>query len=962
VSRLFYMALPGVGAWDIAIKQSGAQFAPYRSYLQTARKAADQRALVLAWRRPDANERRALDQRLRDRHAEEVRRLASGPRRRDRRPPPTLPTGEWIILEPPRGRAEEPETTFDAFLKADQAHERRQWSNDFAIDIVAVDEEARALLVSREPTEVEPPTEDARQEGPGATLHGPLLFLRPNTRVVDAQRRALEKLEDRPPPRLAPLLRLVSTRGTWPDPDYVEIDEAEWMILQKRGGVLRDGTAEQREFVVKALATPDFAVLEGPPGSGKTTAICELILQLAKKGKRVLLVASTHVAVDNVLERLLAWQDEPAPPGTDPREKLVLPVRIGEETNVTSESVKPWCLGHLERTWRFEIQDHLDHPEGAEPAGVEARRMLREALARTEHRSALIRMLLDSSNLVCGTTIGILKHPAIDAEDKWVNRLNRANGAERISLLQHPPTPFEPFDMLILDEASKTTLTEFLVPASFAKRWIVVGDIRQLSPYVEEQDLAENLRGLLPLEVARAAVHAFLASDVVRPGERVSSLVAVTSDDEAGLFEHETNERAVAAVDLDTMQPTTLRGVANAVPALLFANLVYGSPDALTRWQHRLPGDLAATAGPMPPLPDWEAHRDAVGTRVAEEPPDWADEVAWRLVRAYELRQNPEDQRRLLDELKELPPKTLADWYFGWRKMRPRSLFDGATQSGQDLLQEDLANVRRVAMPSILEILQRGAGQLPGWRDETALTHGLGEHLDARVVSLHFQHRMHPDISAFPRAAFYAEDGLLNDATGMAAARAWDYSRYARRALWLDVRPAGEGRGRGSGPSNRNPAEVTAVMAELKAFVEWAQTHPRSGQSDAPWEVAVLTFYRGQEAELRKRLQAASGLSGNTRNFRFPKDNPRVHVTLCTVDRFQGHEADLVLLSFVKTHGSVGFLNSPNRLNVALTRARYQIVLVGHRAGFASDKCKSELLRELASSELYAHDLAWGER
>ena len=43
----------------------------------------------------------------------------------------------------------------------------------------------------------------------------------------------------------------------------------------------------------------------GPPGSGKTTAICELVLQLAKQGKRALLCASTHVAVDNVLERIL---------------------------------------------------------------------------------------------------------------------------------------------------------------------------------------------------------------------------------------------------------------------------------------------------------------------------------------------------------------------------------------------------------------------------------------------------------------------------------------------------------------------------------------------------------------------------------------------------------------------------------------------------------------------------------
>jgi AAA domain len=77
-----------------------------------------------------------------------------------------------------------------------------------------------------------------------------------------------------------------------------------WAFLRPEpNGALQDGTLEQRQFVERALGTPDFALLEGPPGSGKTTAICDLIVQLAKMGKRVLLVASTHVAVDNVLER-----------------------------------------------------------------------------------------------------------------------------------------------------------------------------------------------------------------------------------------------------------------------------------------------------------------------------------------------------------------------------------------------------------------------------------------------------------------------------------------------------------------------------------------------------------------------------------------------------------------------------------------------------------------------------------
>ncbi len=68
-------------------------------------------------------------------------------------------------------------------------------------------------------------------------------------------------------------------------------------------------------------------------------------------------------------------------------------------------------------------------------------------------------------------------------------------------------------------------------------------------------------------------------------------------------------------------------------------------------------------------------------------------------------------------------------------------------------------------------------------------------------------------------------------------------------------------------------------------------------------------------------------------------------IKLATVDFFQGQEADLVFLSMVNT-STVGFMDSPNRLNVGVTRARYQLVVVGKRAYFTI--CPSEELKNLA--------------
>jgi hypothetical protein len=951
MARLFYMALEGVGDWEYVIRSTGTQLRPYSDYLFTALRAAERRKPVLAWREATLEERKIFDVRRGERHDEQAERARHASRRREREAPRPVATGGiWIVLEPPVWRPEEAEATFDEFLKAKEVYDQVKCPDAAKLACIDQDREGVALLLDRLPSKFERGG-NASEPPTAARPHGPLLWLKPNTYQLQRQQFALRHLENTPSPRLAPLIRLMSTRPAWQSVAPVGLGDADWTFLRPAhpGGPLRDGADEQRRFVALALGSPDFAVLEGPPGSGKTTAICELIVQLARAGKRVLLVASTHVAVDNVLERIIHWQDDPNNP-----DKWILPVRIGDEDNVTTDLIKPWIYDRLLRTWRAELRDFLDAPRHVAPAADGARAVLREALAAPGRASdsPLANLILDSANLVCGTTIGILKHPAIKAA-------GRLRGA------------VEPFDVMILDEASKTTFAEFLVPALYARRWIVVGDIRQLSPYVESVDLAENIRGLVPDPNAYAAVLAALAPPEGRPSGRRSlrSLVAVDRD-QARLIASEAAERGVLHLDLDESAATEA-----VVPALLYADLIIGQPATIAACEHRLPLDFVYVSANVPALPCWHAAHAAWCRRPRSrvehvEELDWSDEVTWRLIRSYELRQNPGDRKRYDDELAALMPVSLPP--------EPRK----DSKPPRQRLRDQLETVRRVALPSILELLQRGFERLPDQRDGVALTDGLpADVLAERIVSLSFQHRMHPDISAFPRERFYSshppqadesdedddhpsDDGLesglpklLRDAAPMAAERQWSYSRYARRALWLDTAPAPGGR---SG-SNVNTAEVDRVMHELEHFVAWAGEHPRP--RGGLWEVAVLTFYRGQETQLRRRLQQFSGLYGNSRNFRLPRGGPaRVHLTLCTVDRFQGHEADLVLLSFVKS-GTIGFLNSPNRLNVALTRARYQVVLVGHRAFFADPKrCRSKLLNSLATSDRYVADLTYARQ
>lgn len=217
----------------------------------------------------------------------------------------------------------------------------------------------------------------------------------------------------------------------------------------------RSGTDEQRSFVQEALGSPDFAFLEGPPGSGKTTAICEIIQQLVERGQRVLLCASTHVAIDNVLERLLS----------------------------SSSPIHALRIGRLEKVGDKVQATQLD--ERVKALVTAWRRQPAMGSYDTEFEDMAERTVIMAANLTCGTTMGIVNHPLFRHRD------------EDLQIWERPITTMPHWDVLIVDEASKTLIQEFMVPALMAKRWIVVGDVHQLPPFADRADLVANLRDLV---------------------------------------------------------------------------------------------------------------------------------------------------------------------------------------------------------------------------------------------------------------------------------------------------------------------------------------------------------------------------------------------------------------------------------------------------------------------------------
>lgn len=752
----------------------------------------------------------------------------------------------------------------------------------------------------------------------------PTVCVRPNTHVIDRQMDAVQALMNRPDRAHLPLVNLFQRIDVprWPPVNRSPI--AAWNALTKPE---YPGTSEQRDFVERALGTEDFMLMEGPPGSGKTTAIIELILQLIAQGKRVLLTASTHVAVDNVLKDL---KD-----ATKPWCDKVLMCRIGDEKKVRSERVRPYCLNRLVDTEHRRLIEALE----SMPARSASQQVMLRALKSNSGRELVRNLLLDTVQIVAGTTIGILQHPAL--------RGNRERG-----IFAQPQ-----FDVMILDEASKTPFAEFLVPALLARRWIIVGDRRQLSPYIEESWVTTNLdatmseEGLSRVKLTKGMLGQTcldLFDCVTHPKQR-ALVVASSHPPLRAAYIRQASARLPPGLTVDLADEQK-----SSSPWLALAQVVVGSPEAVQEAQQRLPLDVGILRTPPGTAmvlrrrhaasPDGKARftgsESKTRLRHKDEERTWSSELAWRLIREYELRMLPE----LMDgERGAKPHERLANER---QLLLPAQDILPESERTITSILEGVEALRRVALPSILESLQQGFGPAFRQKVDSALARGLPPSaLTQRLVSLTYQHRMHPDISAFPRSYIY-QGQALRDSTDMVGRRMWGYERDRPRARFLHV----DSEEQGSPPGN--PGEVDEMMVQLSQFIGWARSNPAPTE-EGVWTVAVLTYYREQERLLRTQLRRLTGQGHKVEFSLSERGREYVRVHLGTVDSFQGYEADLVLLSMVRTRAE-GFLNSPNRLNVALTRARYQLLVVGNRQFFLGQDKKrgrvSLLLQRLATS------------
>jgi serine/threonine protein kinase len=339
-----------------------------------------------------------------------------------------------------------------------------------------------------------------------------------------------------------------------------------------------DFDADKKAILAQALGIQDVLAVEGPPGTGKTRLIEEIIVQYLERNPshRVLLSSQTHVALDNVIERV---RD---------RSRSLDIVRVGRfnDPKIASLAIElllerkaqAWsaCVSAKARQWleswarghgvdpsdlragiaalslshllidKAQTREHLEEAEtrGASIAAQAADRFISTASRGVNERRGEQEATLDTASFrtrleaISADETALRKQLAsfdgykrelaesqdphelaeyaamlfgdteahtkcldlMRMQESWLERVGKSTdfhaamlasanvvAATCVGLAAVRGMNEVPFDLCIVDEASKATATEVLVPLSRSRRSILVGDPKQLPPFFERQ-------------------------------------------------------------------------------------------------------------------------------------------------------------------------------------------------------------------------------------------------------------------------------------------------------------------------------------------------------------------------------------------------------------------------------------------------------------------------------------------
>ncbi|MCE2882257.1 MAG: AAA domain-containing protein [Planctomycetaceae bacterium] len=562
---------------------------------------------------------------------------------------------------------------------------------------------------------------------------------------------------------------------------------------------------------------------------------------------------------------------KPTGGGADTLEPKSLPVRYATRAKRLQHAALPAWVGPRSQRRAGSIAERLERRLAATMPLAGA--LFPRVDPNADGHAPLSAAIASFEPVICGTPIGLLGYASVR---------DAAPGA---------------FDLLVIDEVSKMTLPEFLAIAVKAKRWVVVGDPEQLPPHVDAGENAVVLADILDPEMELACSAAMALARRKPKDRRLEPLLLVARHPTRAAHALRQQlvttglDRSPRVAAFDELEP--------ARRAQRFYGVLVASPEQVDAACRCLDPEHAG----LEMLVEQRLGRDLPSvpglTRIKRE-----ERVAAGMFeqsfKAYHALPWANRQRLALpglaciDELEHaMPTDALLE-----ALDRPA---DAANTRTALAVRYALCAVSvydwLVGMP-IRDFTVSPLRELAVLDDRA-----LQDMVRPFVGVLEKQYRMAPSISVTPRRLFY-----FNEALHDGAPKGHDYGTVLEQ-----VRSAPSADGKESAEECARIAEILAELETAAALESAAQNKP------AHHDVMVITPYCKQRDRLKQMVDSMSF--------------DHLSVAVQTIDTCQGRDADFVLISLVRPK-STPFLDNPKRWNVAFTRAKRGLFVVGDIEAF----------------------------
>ncbi|HLG77090.1 MAG TPA: AAA domain-containing protein [Ktedonobacteraceae bacterium] len=696
--------------------------------------------------------------------------------------------------------------------------------------------------------------------------------------IYDKQREAVQLLREGNAKNVHLLQVLVDHRYQAYQPDPIlQSSDRELMLLTPD---------EQFESFRRALTVPDFLMVLGPPGTGKTRTITEITRYCGLRHKRVLLASGTHKAVDNVLERM-------------PPELSV--VRFGHESNISEKMRSKMIDVRAQELQKMLLDNTAGQME-----------QLSAILTSTQEDEAReTRLTQEIANL------------ARQEEYLQVLYQQRARIEERVT------APFKP-GLTKIEAALQQRLNDI----SRAQNGIVRLDERQSRARIRSLHplVGWIFKILLSYYLSRIARRQQLIQEAQPEVERLrqeqASLQqarqqALLADDE-----YQNNERTfqyqvaiydnmwMAQLNIASALQTRIASAVATQPPLQPKGV--GTLQRYLSWYRREREQLERKARLMQ---DW---REEVGRATDQLYPEllhYADVVGVTCIGAATARglENIEFDLAIVDEAGQIG---LPDLLVPLVRAR-RAVLVGDHNQLPPFVDSEVQTWLRNLSAQTTFLTEDADVEVDVEQVKDLLTRSAFEQLflaredPAHLVRFTRQGRMPRVIADFASRHFY--NGRLGTFEDEKMRHTLDHDPLFRYPFVVvdtaDAPPNIRYEQEQKTLENLNESGYVNVI-EARLIASIAEVYQRAGK-----EWVVIVPYRAQARRIIRELEKLL----DAHDFALEE-------RVSTVDSFQGGERNKVIYGFTRSNerGKIGFLKELRRLNVAMTRAQQQLVLVGN--------------------------------